>query len=421
MDAESSPLLDQDFDPDQLFTRALETEMEKISSFYQLKELEIYGEVEELAKDEEDYENEGHDPLDASAYGRPGTSAKPGDRPRSKGAFKSGAKGRRASTIKSINEDVEDSDDDDDETTALQASTSNLRRTKSHPEGEIEGGDTSKSATRRQRSTPDGDVDYEDLRASTELSKSARRNSNSYDDYAEHAFHTMFTTGVNLKKRAIGLYVQLCELKSFVQLNKTGFTKVLKKYDKILDRSLKSKYIETYVTPAYPFRKETMERIDENIRRMEQIYAGVVTQGDIAQAKKELRLHLREHVVWERNTVWREMIGIERKAQAAAMGVRRTLLGHDGSTSKARLQGDEDDVVSMKEIKTPVGRVRCPTWLFSSTMFTLLACIAVFFAILFVPIMDKPEQQNCLAMVVFVSLLWATEVWSSHSDGKFYI
>jgi hypothetical protein len=29
-----------------------------------------------------------------------------------------------------------------------------------------------------------------------------------------------------------------------------------------------------------------------------------------------------------------------------------------------------------------------------------------------VPIMEEPEQQNCLALVVFVSLLWATEVCS---------
>ena len=62
----------------------------------------------------------------------------------------------------------------------------------------------------------------------------------------------------------------------------------------------------------------------------------------MALAKKELRLHLREHVVWERNTVWREMIGIERKAQAANLGIRRTLLGVDTDPAKARLQGDDD-------------------------------------------------------------------------------
>lgn len=290
-------------------------ELEKISSFYQLKELEIYGEVSDFLRDEESYEAENLDSLDGAENGRPGTSGRTSDRPRAGSIFRSFTKARRESTIsRSIDEGVEDSDDDDDENTALQ---------KTRPTGQ------------RSKSTPyDANVGrsgQEDMRASTEFSKSIRRNSQNYDDYAEHAFATLFSSGITLKKRAISLYVQLCELKSFIQLNKTGFTKVLKKYDKIMDRSLKSKYIEKFVTPAYAFRPETMKHVEDNIGRMEKAYADVVAGGDVALAKKELRLHLREHVVWERNTVWREMIGIERKAQAANMGLRRTLLGPDST------------------------------------------------------------------------------------------
>jgi hypothetical protein len=43
-------------------------------------------------------------------------------------------------------------------------------------------------------------------------------------------------------------------------------------------------------------------------------------------------------------------------------------------------------------------------------MLTLLGSLAAFIALLAIPIMDKPEEQNCLALLVFVSLLWATEV-----------
>ena len=370
--------------------------MEKISSFYQLKELEVYGEVSDFLREEEQYEQENLEQVDGAENGRPNTSGRASDRPRQGSIFRSFmAKPRRASTIsRSIDEGVEDSDDDDDENTALH---------KARPK------------TGRSRSTPyDSNVGthgtVEDMRASTEFSKSIRRNSQNYDDYAEQAFSALYSSGITLKKRAISLYVQLCELKSFVQLNKTGFTKVLKKYDKICNRSLKSKYTEKFVAPAYPFRPETMKHIEENIKRMEQAYADVVTHGDVTLAKKELRLHLREHVVWERNTVWREMIGIERKAQAANMGLRRTLLGADNDPAKARLQGDDYDNADMKEVTTPVGRFRCPTWLFSSTMLTLIVIVAVFFVLLYIPIMKKTEQQNCLAMLVFVSLLWATEV-----------
>lgn len=387
-DAESSPLIEEDFDPDRIFARALDVELEKILSFYQLKELEIYGEVSEFLKDVETYHEESQETREGAENGRPASSTGP----RRTSIFRTfTGRPRRASTMSRSNEGIEDSDDDDDESTALQ---------------------NSKTLKKRSKSTYDGDNQshLEDMRASTELSRSARRNSQAYDDFAEQAFAQLFSSGVTLKKRAISLYVQLCELKSFVQLNKTGFTKVLKKYDKICNRNLKSKYLENSVLPAYPFRPETIKHIEENIARIENAYAAVVTQGDVALAKKELRLHLREHVVWERNTVWREMIGIERKAQAANLGIRRTLLGVDTDPAKARLQGDDDQQGHMKELRTPLGRYRCPTWLFSSTMYTLIAIVAIFFILLYIPIMKKVEQQNCLAMLIFVSLLWATEV-----------
>ena len=378
--------------------RALDVELEKIQSFYQLKELEIYGEVSDLVKAEEDFETEVHDQQDGAAEnGRPSTG---GTSDRRGSIFRSFMKRpRKSSTVsRSIEEGIEDSDDDDDEHAPL-----NKVRPKS--------GQRSKSTPYDVNTGRDGPV--EDMRASTEFSKSVRRNSQAYDDYAEQAFSALYSSGITLKKRAISLYVQLCELKSFVQLNKTGFSKVLKKYDKILDRSLRSKYIDEYVKPAYPFRDETMKHIEENISKMEKAYADVVTDGDITVAKKELRLHLREHVVWERNTVWREMIGIERKAQAANMGLRRTLLGADNDPSKARLQGDDDNIADMKELSTPVGRFRCPAWLFSSTLYTLILIITIFIILLQVPIMKETEQQNCLAMLIFVSLLWATEVYLS--------
>jgi phosphate transporter len=387
-------LISTNEDPDHLFSRALDVELEKISSFYQLKELEIYGEVSDFLKDEESYEAQAVENLDGE--GRPGTSGRVSERPRTGSIFRSFVnRPRRTSTVSpSIDEGVEDSDDDDDENTALHKARPSTGRSKSTP--------NDLNTSRAEQA--------EDLRASTEFSKSVRRQSQNYDDYANEAFEYLYSSGITLKKRAISLYVQLCELKSFVQLNKTGFTKVLKKYDKILDRNLKAKYIDKYVSPAYPFQPETVKHIDENISRMEKAYADVVTKGDVALAKKELRLHLREHVVWERNTVWREMIGIERKAQAANMGIRRTLLGADNDPAKARLQGDEFDVAELKELSTPVGRLKLPAWLVSSTMFTLIVILAIFITLLNVPIMKKPEQQNCLAMLIFVSLLWATEV-----------
>ncbi|KAL1842477.1 hypothetical protein VTK73DRAFT_3115 [Phialemonium thermophilum] len=241
------------------------------------------------------------------------------------------------------------------------------------------------------------------MTTSTELTRSARRQSVALDDYAEEV--VLFSSGIMLKKRIINAYVSLCELKSFVQLNKTGFRKVLKKFDKILDRQLKTKYLSSFVDTAYPFRPETIKVLEENIAKMEKAYTQIVTKGDQDAARRDLRSHLREHVVWERNTVWRDMIGMERRAEAARLG--RALLGQESVTG--RLQGDDEQLPLLKEIKTPLGRFTCPTWLVGSTMITLLVIVALFFTLLFLPISQTPEQQNCLALLVFVSLLWATE------------
>jgi phosphate transporter len=168
------------------------------------------------------------------------------------------------------------------------------------------------------------------------------------------------------------------------------------------------------VEKAYPFRHETREALNEKIGALEELYARVCTDGDVIAAQKDLKLHLREHVVWERNTVWREMIGIERRAQAAALGISSALVG-----GRKSADGQVDEETKGFEFPTPVGRVKlprwCPSWLFSASMATLIVCLGVFLILLLTPTFKSVEQANCLAMLVFVSLLWATEV-SPHSN-----
>lgn len=341
-------------------------------------------------KDEESYEAE-TEGLDLDQMD--GSDHKGGKSRRASmfGRFSLGGKPRRTSTMSAstIDEGDEEGDSDDD---AYERN-----------------GMTNSGMSKDRRKTYDANAgqSVDDLRGS-KGSFSKRRPSQAYDDYSDQAVSTLMASGMTLKKRTISLYVSLCELKSFIQLNKTGFSKVLKKYDKTLNHNLKSIYLKDSVNPAYPFRQTTMQHVDENIQNTEKAYADVITKGDMQTAKRELRLHLREHVVWERNTVWREMIGIERKAQAANMGLRRTLLGGDHESK--RLQGDEEHEFDTKEVATPVGKYHCPRWLFSTSFFSLIGIFAIFIVLLVVPIMKKPEQQNCLAMLVFVSLLWATEV-----------
>jgi hypothetical protein len=371
-DSESRPLISSE-DPTEVFSRSLGVELEKICSFYVAKEGELLDEVNQLVRDVGERPS-----LDLPDLRRMSTGD--GNRPHVR---------TQSSTGAGSDDDMDDSASDDDETTGL-------NKPKSH------GG--------RRRTIANIGQHQADLAASSEFGRSARRHS-TVEDFADHSVmfsSGLFSSSIMLKKRIISLYVQLCELKSYAQLNKTGFSKVLKKFDKILDKELKGPFMRTNVDTAYPFKSETKQVIEENIQHMETAYAEVVTGGDRDLAKKDLRSHLREHVVWERNTVWRDLIGIERRGEAARFG--QTLLGQDQTAAPKRLQGDDPEAVTRKQFKTPLGRFAVPSWLAGSSMLTLLGSLAAFIALLAIPIMDKPEEQNCLALLVFVSLLWATEV-----------
>ncbi|EXJ82529.1 hypothetical protein A1O3_06342 [Capronia epimyces CBS 606.96] len=398
-DEENTSLLGGSLDPDTTFKRMLDSELDKVCSFYRLKELEIFGELDQFLKDAQDYEAETQDVnmddvVDTENQRRMSRSQSVFNAP-----FR---RKRRRSTMSVSFEEPEledDSDSDAEDSAAMLKKKPSMKP-------------RSKSAF---QTTPDlsGMAESrEDLRAPDTSPSFLRRRPSlalELDANDPGQVSALYDSGITLKKRAISLYVSLCELKSFIQLNQTGFKKATKKYDKVCNRDIRKNYMEKVVNPSYPFQEATLGHLEENIAKVEKVYADIVTKGDQDMARRELRLHLREHVVWERNTVWREMIGIERKAQAANLGIRQTLLGGGQDPSRVRLQGDRDASES-KEIVTPVGRYRCPRWLFSSTFFTLVTTLAIFLLLLFVPILKKPEQQNCFAMLIFVSLLWATEV-----------
>lgn len=187
-----------------------------------------------------------------------------------------------------------------------------------------------------------------------------------------------------LRRHAVDLFVQLSELKSFVSLNATAFAKILKKYDKITGSELKRYYTSNYVTKAYPFRTATKQKLNATIQRIEHGYAALTHQDDtVEDAVRELKAHLRDRIVWERNTIWRDMIGQERKVQN--MG----------------------NVAERKLVHTPFGDLDRSTL---SQLAWLVACLVVFFVLLKTNLFAEIEQNRCFAILIFASMLWATEV-----------
>ncbi|PWY97005.1 SPX-domain-containing protein [Testicularia cyperi] len=208
---------------------------------------------------------------------------------------------------------------------------------------------------------------------------------------------------ITFKKRITDLFVAMSELRQFVQLNETGMRKILKKYDKITKSDLKDRYMADHLRSQRPFQHETKQKLDDCINLLIQLYAKVVTSGDLAAAKQQLQVHLREQVVWQRNTVWREMIGIERRAEGAAL--ERTVMGTGSKHSQYEAK-------KPTRLRTPCGSITVPSWLSMSTLHLIIAFTALV-ALLKAPglrFFNRVEEQNCLAMLVFCTVLWATEV-----------
>ncbi|ODV91912.1 hypothetical protein CANCADRAFT_22162 [Tortispora caseinolytica NRRL Y-17796] len=227
-------------------------------------------------------------------------------------------------------------------------------------------------------------------RKSMKRRSSARLSVNDYEGFIADAFNDMYDHRIHLKKRIIQSFVQLSELSGYVQLNETGFRKATKKYDKILGRSIRENYLTERVAHAYPFLPETRDKISQAIQNTIQMYSNLLSI-DFESAKVELKMHLREYVVWERNTVWRDMIDMERKTQAARLGA----------------QVNNSAVAPPKRWK--IGSYYLPLWMTSSSTFSLVLIVCIFVLLLNVKIFEEPAKRNCLAILITASLLWATE------------
>jgi phosphate transporter len=152
--------------------------------------------------------------------------------------------------------------------------------------------------------------------------------------------------------------------------------------------------LHNVVDKAYPYTPEARERLDEAIRRVVSMFAHFVTRGDEEIALKQLRTLLREHVVWERNTVWREMIGLDSRGWARS-----------GKQTDPPVV--ETEVV--KERTRLAGRWQIPAWICRETV-GLVIGIALFIFFLNVDWFGRPEERNCLALLALCTVFWTLEV-----------
>ncbi|AQZ10569.1 PHO87 (YCR037C) and PHO90 (YJL198W) [Zygosaccharomyces parabailii] len=210
-----------------------------------------------------------------------------------------------------------------------------------------------------------------------------------------------------LKQSIIYLYIDLCQLKSFIELNRLGFGKIAKKFDKVLHMNTREELIQSgiFFNDTYIFQPQTLTLLNSKIAHLIEFYAIIKGRpGDIEDCKRELKCYLHDHIVWERSNSWKDMLGLlswEKELGDTAQSDYRSHL-----------------VLEYKKFNLPrpirIGKIQFNQLWIPSMFLTMkalnISIIFIFTLILMVVHTFKdPAQGRCMALVECVALLWATE------------
>ncbi|KAJ3337127.1 low-affinity phosphate transporter [Gonapodya sp. JEL0774] len=208
-----------------------------------------------------------------------------------------------------------------------------------------------------------------------------------------------------LVQRMVNLFVLLSEFEEYAEMNKTGFTKILKKYDKVNKRTLKPIYLSEKINTSYPWLPSSVDRLTSALERLSQAYAAIELGGEehAVRAQALLRENLRERLVWERNTIWRDMIEQERKAAAVKVSKRKV------KETEADALGISTGAVRLRLCGISLCEVSLPTLNWAPVLVLVSTVVLALLVGGWLSVVDGVEANNCLGLVIFASVLWATE------------
>ncbi|KAI8972505.1 SPX domain-containing protein [Pilobolus umbonatus] len=190
----------------------------------------------------------------------------------------------------------------------------------------------------------------------------------------------------DLRTRLVSLYVSLSELEAYVDLNRLAIEKILKKHDKVLEANLKESYLRDHVGDARLFTLPVVKHLHSQIERSEKLYADAFCNGNTNMAVRQMKTHLRDQVVYERNTVWKDLVGQERKTLGAVVM--------------------EHKPIKMTHI--PFTKYSFPSEQVNSAL-AFLFSVVLFIVLLSVNTWGEKHENYCFALLIFAAVMWATE------------
>ncbi|GMM56669.1 SPX domain-containing inorganic phosphate transporter [Maudiozyma humilis] len=220
-----------------------------------------------------------------------------------------------------------------------------------------------------------------------------------------------------LKQSIVNLYIDLCQLKSFLDLNRIGFGKITKKFDKVLHMNTRQDLILSgeFFQSTYAFQDTTLETLNSKIQALVEFYSLITNrQYEVELCKSELKSQLHDHIVWERSATWKDMLGL--------VSQDNNIVTDIAEDEKQKENNDKLQIAFYywnlpREIHwrfIHITRIGVPK-LFFTAKAAKLAFIITFTGILLgVKTFNDRVQGRCMALVECVAFLWASEAIPLH-------
>lgn len=220
-----------------------------------------------------------------------------------------------------------------------------------------------------------------------------------------------------LKQNIVNLYIDMSQLKAFIELNKMGFSKITKKSDKVLHLNIKAELIQTgtFYKDTYIFQKDTFTNLSGKINELITFYAIITNQAsDILEAKEELKSALHDHIVWERSNTWKDMLGLISHENVLVEDLKDS---DENIALMGKLQLEYFIYPLPKPINlkyTSIENLMIPKLFFTWKAFKIAFIILITGILLGIKTFNDPVQHRCMALVECVAFLWASEALPLH-------
>ncbi|GAV53477.1 hypothetical protein ZYGR_0AI07610 [Zygosaccharomyces rouxii] len=220
-----------------------------------------------------------------------------------------------------------------------------------------------------------------------------------------------------LKQSITYLYIDLCQLKSFIELNRIGFGKITKKFDKVLRATTREELIQSgiFFSDTYIFQPQTLTALNSRIAHLIEFYAIIKGQhAYLEDCRRELKSLLHDHIVWERSNSWKDMLGL--------LSQEKELESENVEESRSKLRLEYKKFNLPRPIR--IGKREFTQFWIPSLFLTWKALnISIIFiftlVLMVVPTLNDKAEHRCLALVECIALLWATESFPLFTTALF--